>query len=84
MKQAFKLYFLKFQSGLGKLLPVGQIRPTEDKSTAREHVFFLNGMRPTKDKPAARKPINLACEHVDPKLTLDVLDLKMRSRKKGL
>ena len=37
---------------------VGKLRSEKEKSAAREHKLFLNGMRPTKEN-------FFACEHVN-------------------
>ena len=58
------------------------MRPLKRKSAAREHVLILNGMRPSEDNSAAPKGSFAAPEHVNPKLTLDILDSRMKSKKK--
>ena len=47
-------------TGVGKLRPAGQLRPTKGKSAAREQVIFLNGMRPAKENFVARDHVNVA------------------------
>ena len=47
-------------TGVGKLRPAGQLRPAKEKSVAREHVIFLNGMRPAKENFVAREHVNVA------------------------
>ena len=49
-------------TGVGKLRPAGQLRPTKGKSAAREQVIFLNGMRPAKENFVAREHVNVARE----------------------
>ena len=48
---------IHFKSGVGKLRPAGQMRPSKK---AHEHVFFLNRMRPAKENFAAREHVNVA------------------------
>ena len=61
------LFFVRvyFTSGVGKLRPADQLRPSKCKTAAREHVFYINGMRPAKEKAAAREHVNVALEHVN-------------------
>ena len=47
-------------SGVGKLRPAGQLRPSRGKSAAREHVFIFNRMWPAKEKSVARDHLNVA------------------------
>ena len=60
------------------------MRPSKRKSAAPEHVLILNEMRPSEDNSAAPKGSFAAPEHVNPKLTLDIPDSRMKSKKKGL
>ena len=57
LKKKF-FFFRSLITGVGKLRPAGQLRPTKGKSAAREHVIILNGMRPSKEKSAARDHVN--------------------------
>ena len=59
-KQEKRFSLCGCSAGVGKLRPAGQLRPAKEKSAAREHVIFLNGMRPAKKNFVAREHVNVA------------------------
>ena len=64
---------------VGSTWPAGHMRPSKGKSAAPEHFYTFNEMRPSKGNSAALERLFAALEHVNPKLILDILDLRMKS-----